>query len=371
MALKSFYSLTPAEIRALEGKTVCVQEKVAMPHIWIRLDENGVTFLRDRKPVTEIDLMLDDTYGRIKEDFFDTMLDDETIGRILNLCGPCELKMFYLFDAKPFYMEYNFLYKAAKRYFISDIWLLSPDADKSRKFEYIDKIVDIVDWTSLASMNMLTFTWTTDDSELREKRQSGYDMIFEVLRSHAGERVGTISHKGYNSVLGFVVKSGNNAWQITNMEYLGDPYDESHAEIRKAVLSDFIEKVLSDKDFLNSLPLFIDGRKERKYTADRIYLDVMQKAFLHYIGSTDLINEKQYKPEDLRPQIPQTFGYISSIDMSMITNDSVRVVCQYNKVMQELLRLLIHTFYRINSYTFYSFNEFETKKISDFILLFS
>ena len=371
MALNNFHFLTPNQIRALEGKTVCVQEKVAMPHIWIRVDNTGVYFLRNRAPITDIDAILDDTYSKIKEDFFEPVMDDSTIEKILKLCGPCDLKIFYLPNEKPLYMEYNYLYKIGKRYFISDVWFFNPDIDKTKKFEYIDKIVDIIDWSDMCSLNMLIFTWTKNDTDLYNKYTSGYEMIYEILRAEAGERVGTLSHKGYNSVLGFIVKTENTAWQITNMEYLDDPYDKEHAGIRKEVLSDFIEKVLSDKDFMSTLPLFIDGRKEKKYSADRIYLDVIQKLFLHYIASTDLITEKQYKPEDLMPQIPSTFNYISSIDMSMITNDNVKVACQYNKVMQELLRLLIHTFYRINAYTFYDFNEFETKKISDFLFLFS
>ena len=107
----SFYSQNPDQVKALTGRPVCIQEKVAMPHVWIRIDATGVYFLRDHKPITEIDSILDDTYSKIKEDFFEPIMDDSTIEKILKLCGPCDLKIFYLPNEKPFYMEYNYLYK--------------------------------------------------------------------------------------------------------------------------------------------------------------------------------------------------------------------------------------------------------------------
>ena len=157
-------------------------------------------------------------------------------------------------------------------------------------------------------------------------------------------------------------------WQDTNCEYIRKSHDEKHSEYRKKVLSDFIDKVLSDKEFMATLPLFIDGRKEKHYSSEQIYLDVMQRVFVQYVNNTDLFVDTTIEYTDL---MPQYVGKVGSLDMTMITNDNVRVICQYQKLMQEVLRLLIHTFYRINSYTFYRFNEFETKKISDFILFFA
>ena len=168
-----------------------------------------------------------------------------------------------------------------------------------------------------------------------------------------------------------MLRYSNQVRQISNDDYSHEFIDKSHSDIRAVVLSDFIEKVLSDEHFMNTLPLFIDGRKEKNYSSEQIYLDVIQKMFLYYIENTSLINNNQYKPEDFRPQLPEYINYISSLDIDLITNDTVKVICSYNRTMRELLRLLIHNFYRINAYTFYNFNEFETKKISDFLFLFS
>ena len=124
----------------------------------------------------------------------------------------------------------------------------------------------------------------------------------------------------------------------------------------------------SDKEYLKTLPLFIDGRKTMNYSDEQIYIDVMQKVFLQYINVSDFVKDSGYTEEDLTPP---HIGKSGDLDMSMITNDTVYAACKYSKRIQALLKLLIHTFYRIKSYTFYSFNEFETKKISDFLMLFS
>lgn len=365
--MKYIYNITPKDIVAVEGKPFCVQEKVEMPHVWIRVKDGKAVMLRDKKPITDIDFILDDTYRMIKEDFLDIFMDDKTIEKIIKLCGPCDLKIFYLLDEKPLHIEYKYLYNNAVNYLLSDIWLLDSKADKLKKFEYIDEIVNIVDWGSLISLNMKTGIWTDRVTEIVREylaySKSGNDMMFKLT-----DGAGTISHKGYNSTYGFVLKTGENKWQDANWEYIRESHDEKHSEYRKKVLSDFIDKVLSDKDYMATLPLFIDGRKEKHYSNEQIYLDTIQRVFVQYINNTDLFVNTDMKYTDL---MPQHIGKVGSLDMSMLTNDNARVICQYKKLMQEVLRLLIHTFYRINSYTFYNFDEFETKKISDFVLLFS
>lgn len=363
--MKYIYNITSKDIAAAEGKSFCVQEKVEMPHVWIRVKDGKAVILRDKKPITDIDFILDDTYRIIKEDFLDIFMDDETVEKIIKLCGACDLKVFYLLDEKPLHIDYKDLYKNAVNYFLSDIWLLDNKVDKSKKFEYIDEIVNIIDWSSLISLNMKVGVWTDNITDIVNEyhNKAGTDLLFKLTNG-----TDTVSHKNYDSVYGFVLKVGEIKWQYANYEYTRKTYSEEHSVYRKKVLSDFIDKVLSDKKYMASLPLFIDGRKEKNYSSEQIYLDVIQRVFVHYINNTDLFVKNDIKYTDL---MPQHIGKVGSLDMSMLTNDNVRVICQYKKIMQEVLRLLIHTFYRINSYTFYNFNEFETKKISDFILLFS
>ena len=364
--MKYIYNITDKDIKSAEGKLFCIQEKVELPHIWIRITETKAYILRDKKPITDIDRILDDTYHTIKDDFLDTYIDEKVCKKITDLYGPCDLKIFYLLDEKPLHTEYNYLYKKPVKYLLSDIWLLDEKADKSKKFRYLDEITDIINWKCFISLNMKVGIWdeivTNTIREYLAYNKSGSDTIFELAKG------GTISHKNYISTCGFILKSGENQWQYTNIEYLRNPSNKEHSEYRKKVLVDFIDKVLSDKDYIATLPLFIDGRRERNYSEEKIYLDLIQRVFVHYINKTDFFINSELKPEDL---MPMHYGIVGSLDITMITNDNARVICQYNKLMQEVLRLLIHTFYRINSYTFYDFNEFETKKISDFILLFS
>lgn len=361
--MKYISEIRPCDIVAAEGKPYCIQEKVEMPHVWIRVKDGKAVILRDKKPITDVDFILDDTYRIIKEDFLDTFIDDAVAEKIIKLCGPCELKVFYLLDEKPLHTEYKYLYNNAVKYLLSDIWMLDNTADRPKRFEYIDKIVSIVDCHSLISLNMKTGIWTDRVTNIVREYKLENDMISELT-----DNSGTISHKEYNFAYGFVLKVGENKWQAVNVEYLRTPHNEEHSEYRKKVLSDFIDKVLSDKDYMATLPLFIDGRKEKHYSNEQIYLDTIQRVFVHYINNTDLFVNTDMKYTDL---MPLHIGKVGSLDMSMLTNDNARVICQYKKLMQEVLRLLIHTFYRINSYTFYNFNEFETKKISDFVLLFS
>lgn len=363
--LKSLKDIKSEDIKYAEGKRVCIQEKVDMPHIWIRLQNGEAILLHDRKPVNDVDRILDSTYNEIYDDLITMFLDKETVDKVTDFTGPCEIKVFYMLNEQPLHINYRNLYKQAFHYFISDIWFIDGTDKKDKRFDYIDKIVDTVNCPLMRSLNMYVTDWDESFTEKVNSYCKDQITLFE-LTNHAP----TISHYNYISTLGFVIKAGDCIWQQVNKEFLGwsEGEKKAHAETRKEVLSDFIEKVLSDKEFMNSLPLFIDGRKEKKYSEERIYIDVMQRAFLQYVNSSDFIKEKNFKPEDLMPLHVGTTG---NLDMSLVTNDNVYVICQFNPLMQELLRLLIHTFYRIKSYTFYSFNEFETKKISDFMMLFS
>ena len=354
------------DLKYAQGRQVCIQEKMDMPHIWVRIStEGGAVILRDRKPIDSVDRILDNTYGILQDDLIGLCFSAETVESITKLCGPCELKIFYLLAEQPLHMEYKYLHNNAVNYFLSDIWFLDDDVDRTYRFAYLDDIADIVDSPSFRSLNLIVRDWDEPftDELMRFWPNINSDAMFELTK-HAP----TVSHKNYISVMGFVIKTGEKAWQCPNIEYLQSSSDTVRSECRKKVLEDFIERILSDKEYLKTLPLFIDGRKAMNYSDEQIYIDVMQKVFLQYINVSDFVKDSGYTEEDLTPPY---IGKSSDLDMSMITNDAVYAACKYSKRMQALLKLLIHTFYRIKSYSFYSFNEFETKKISDFLMLFS
>ena len=353
------------DLKYAQGKQMCIQEKMDMPHVWVRISKEGAVILRDRKPIDSIDRILDSTYKVLQDDLIGLCLTEKTAEKITEKYGPCELKIFYLLDDVPLHTEYRSLFKNAVNYFLSDIWFLDDDADRTCRFAYLDDIVDMVDSSSFRSLNLIVRDWDESftDELMRFWSNINADALFELTK-HAP----TVSHKNYISVVGFVIKAGEKAWQCPNIEYLQSSFDTVRSECRKKVLEDFIERVLSDKEYLKTLPLFIDGRKTMNYSDEQIYIDVMQKVFLQYINVSDFVKDSGYTEEDLTPP---HIGKSGDLDMSMITNDAVYAACKYSKRMQALLKLLIHTFYRIKSYTFYSFNEFETKKISDFLMLFS
>lgn len=353
------------DLKYAQGRQMCIQEKMDMPHVWVRVSKEGAVILRDRKPIDSVDRILDSTYKILQDDLIGVCLTEKTAEKITEKYGPCELKIFYLLDDVPLHTEYRYLFKNAVNYFLSDIWFLDDDADRTYRFTYLDDIADMVDSPSFRSLNLIVRDW--DESFTDELMgfwpNINSDALFELTK-HAS----TVSHKNYISVVGFVIKAGEKAWQCPNIEYLQYSSDTVRSECRKKVLEDFIERVLSDKEYLKTLPLFIDGRKTMNYSDERIYIDVMQKVFLQYINVSDFVKDSGYTEEDLTPP---HIGKSGDLDMSRITNDAVYAACKYSKRMQALLKLLIHTFYRIKSYTFYSFNEFETKKISDFLMLFS
>lgn len=353
------------DLKYAQNRQVCIQEKMDMPHVWVRVSKEGAVILRDRKPIDSIDRILDSTYKVLQDDLIGLCLTEKLAEKIAEKYGPCELKIFYLLDDVPLRTEYRYLFKNAVNYFLSDIWFLDDDADKIHRFAYLDDIADIVDSPSFRSLNLIVRDWDESftDELMRFWPNINADALFELTK-HAP----TVSHKNYISVVGFVIKAGEKVWQCPNIEYLQSSSDTAHSECRKKVLEDFIERVLSDKEYLKTLPLFIDGRKTMNYSDEQIYIDVMQKVFLQYINVSDFVKDSGYTEEDLTPP---HIGKSNDLDMSMITNDAVYAACKYSKRMQALLKLLIHTFYRIKSYTFYSFNEFETKKISDFLMLFS
>lgn len=353
------------DFKYAQGRQMCIQEKMDMPHVWVRVSKEGAVILRDRKPIDSIDRILDSTYKILQDDLIGLCLTEKTTERITEKYGPCELKIFYLLDDVPLHTEYRYLFKNAVNYFLSDIWFLDDDADRTCRFTYLDDIADMIDSPSFRSLNLTVRDWDESftDELMRFWPNINADAMFELTK-HAP----TVSHKNYISVVGFVIKAGEKAWQCPNIEYLQSSSDTVRSGCRKKVLEDFIERVLSDKEYLKTLPLFIDGRKTMNYSDEQIYIDVMQKVFLQYINVSDFVKDSGYTEEDLTPP---HIGKSSDLDMSMITNDAVYAACKYSKRMQALLKLLIHTFYRIKSYTFYSFNEFETKKISDFLMLFS
>ena len=364
--MNSINNIGQKDLKYAQGRQMCIQEKMDMPHVWVRISkEGGAVILRDRKPIDSVDRILDSTYKVLQDDLIGLCLSENAVEKIVELCGPCELKIFYLLDDAPLHTEYRYLFKNAANYFLSDIWFLDSDVDRTHRFTYIDTISEIVDSPSFKSLNLIVREWDDffTDEMMRFWPNINSDAIFEFTK-HAP----TISHKNYISTVGFIIKVGDKAWEHVNVDYLESPSDATRSECRKKVLEDFIEKVLSDKEYIGTLPLFIDGRKTMNYSMEQIYIDVMQKVFLQYINVSDFVKDSGYTEEDLTPPY---IGKNSELDMSMITNDSTYAACKYSKKMQALLKLLIHTFYRIKSYSFYSFNEFETKKISDFLMLFS
>lgn len=364
--MNNINNIEQKDLKYAQGRQVCIQEKMDMPHVWVRVSkESGAVILRDRKPIDLIDRILDSTYKVLQDDLIGLCLTEKTVEKITEKYGLCELKIFYLLDDVPLHTEYRYLFKNAVNYFLSDIWFLDDDADRTYRFAYLDDIADMVDNPSFRSLNLIVRDWDESftDELMRFWPNINADALFELTK-HAP----TVSHKNYISVVGFIIKTGEKAWQCPNIEYLQSSSDTVRSECRKKVLEDFIEKVLSDKEYIGTLPLFIDGRKTINYSMEQIYIDVMQKVFLQYINVSDFVKDSGYTEEDLTPPY---IGKISELDMSMITNDSTYAACKYSKKMQALLKLLIHTFYRIKSYSFYSFNEFETKKISDFLMLFS
>jgi hypothetical protein len=360
------------------GKPLVVQEKFDTCDFWARISENNVSLLNKGRELTEVDYFLNSLYNDV-EVMLESYLTDYDRKKLVEKYGEFDLHIFYFPSDKPRHTEYP---NMNKHIVLSDIWFKDPKALKlGHKFMILEDVAKVMNLET-ATLNVIevthgvavaVFNYINEEEywSLQETCEYFIDRdhnCFKLCREFTSDR--HTFNGDISKTYGIILKLDSHVWQIPINEYKRLPYDSMHTQYRDIILHDFVSEMLIDNPvFIDSVKRVYKNAKDAGLNPNRCYFTAMEYSFLQYINRTDVFKKYRIEPTDL---MPVHYGYTSDIMFTMITDEpTIYMICKHNALMKEVLRLLVYTFYNINHKTFHIFNEFETRAISKFLLIFS
>jgi hypothetical protein len=369
MSLKNLKNVDIKSFSKNIGKPFAVQEKFNTPDFWIRISENGMYMMKQRKPVTYMDLFLNRDYHDV-ELLLNSKLGKDGCKRICSLIeedyglqGGCDIRIFYIPVAKPIHIDYSLVYDNGYNMFLGDIWTKAPLSGISDKIELMENIANIL---NIPTVTIREFDCTEGFCKTLQDYLKGYisssDMFAELIGSDM-----TVSGLDFESCGGLILKNNISMWQFTCMDFDRIPYNEMHGKYRDIVLHDFVQEILMDDNFIQKAREFYDKYFTESKDMEKSYINLISFAFLIYINKTQIFTKYSIDAEDL---MPVYYGYAGKAYIDLVNIPTVTMACKYNPLMSALLRMLANTFYYINFHTFSIFNEFETRAISKFVSIY-
>lgn len=129
---------------------------------------------------------------------------------------------------------------------------------------------------------------------------------------------------------------------------------------RDTVLKSFVNTI-ANYTILNNINV------EDIFKHSNTYIDRISDLFICYIEHTSLFNKYSFDPEDL---LPPHIGYIGDVDLDIIPNQNVKILCMHNEVNKNIFRLLLHTFSRnISENKFSSFSDDDKIFLNNLMIL--
>ena len=175
----------------------------------------------------------------------------------------------------------------------------------------------------------------------------------------------TPSHLSCYSVEGLILRSCESriTYQITVNDVNSHEVDKNTKLIyRDTVLQSLVNTIQTKKEGYS-----LQGFMPFIYKNDMTYVDKVSNLFLFYIENTDLFSKYSFDPEDL---LPPHIGYIGDVDLDIIPNQNVKILCMHNEVNKNIFRLFLHTFSRnLSENKFSSFVDEDRKFLNELVIL--
>ena len=175
----------------------------------------------------------------------------------------------------------------------------------------------------------------------------------------------TCSTLYYNDIEGLILRSCKSkiTYQITVNDVNSHEVDKNTKLIyRDTVLQSLVNTIQTKKEGYS-----LQGFMPFIYKNDMTYVDKISNLFLFYIENTDLFSKYSFDPEDL---LPPHIGYIGDVDLDIIPNQNVKILCMHNEVNKNIFRLFLHTFSRnLSENKFSSFVDEDRKFLNELVIL--
>lgn len=370
--IKEFKNISPEELEVLYNEGFTVQEKLDMYYFRVEITKVGAIAMKGstENVISDIDCITNTMYKDICN-FVDNVINPVR-NDIITEYGEIRLGFFYNPKQRYHIIDYNkHNPELAEKFILSDAYPYDKDIIPS-----LSRIPNLSKYGKL--MTYLKLYGTNDEMYCSDEEysfvssyhtQRDIDAVKKAISTYLeSPSWSTLSYlvswfrpiTGLKStdVEGFIIRSKNKniIYQITVNNVNTQEVDKSTKLVyRDTVLQSFIN--------------VINGRANTiiNNTNARTYVDKISSLFLFYIETTDLFSKYSFDPEDL---LPPHIGYIGDVDLDIIPNQNVKILCMHNEVNKNIFRLLLHTFSRnVSDNKFSSFTAEDQKYLKDLTIL--
>lgn len=345
----------------LEGKPLVIQEKLDTVSFWLHISENNVQIV-DRgkcKYLNEVDYFLNSLYHEV-EDLIYRYINESKREKFIEKYGEFDIQVFY-FPASTIYHTFYPNYLNEEYIVISDIWISNFNTFNGNKFELLEKVAnEIFGGTRTTTLDIIK----CDEIFINLLKKYKADEISDLEFAKGITDEAKTMNMLMNSTYGLLIRTNTNIWQIPILNYERIPYDDIHSQYRDIILHDFVNELCENSEYAISIKQIYEANKAKTYNNNLAYINAMAFAFLCYINKTDVFKKYYIEPNDI---LPVHYGFVPNVSFDMLDDITVQTICKHNLLMQAVLKLLVHTFFNINSNTFKIFNELETRAISNLI----
>ena len=340
--LKNLLSLSKDELNSILHNPITIYEKLDLIYFKVEITKKKIFIYKTPyfKCIDSVDILCNSIYKDINQ-FVDTLSDFSL--KILEIIGECKIGFFYMPDLQTKVINYYTWNKT--KFILSDLYT----KDKSKN--NIDVLYSIIETITEPVPKIGNYVYT--DLEINKMQDSIVNSNLQTLVSLLLKT--NVSYTGLpiSEIEGIVIISNNKKYQI-QINNTKPNIDKSITKIyRDTVLTDFIHIILTDSEYINTVCYIHDS-----------YVSLICELFSEYINRTELFTKFDIEPVDLEP--PHV-GYIGSMDIDNIPVSTARILCKYNKLSENILKILLYCFRNINIKKYNKFNERDINLLQWFI----
>ena len=368
--IKEFKNISPEELQALYDEGFTVQEKLDMYYFRVEITKVGAFAMKGstENVISDIDCI---TNTMLKDicNFVDTVINPVR-NDIITEYGELRVGFFYNPKQRYHIIDYSKLNPAlAGKFILSDTYAYNgnviPSVSKYGKLMTYLKLYSTNDEMH-CSEDELAFnsSYFTIDKVKRNMEEYLKSPSWPTLAYLIGN-FKPITGLKPTDVEGFIIRSKNKniIYQITVNNVNNQEVDKSTKLVyRDTVLQSLVNTIQTKKEGYS-----LQGFMPFIYKNDMTYVDKVSNLFLFYIENTDLFSKYSFDPEDL---LPPHIGYIGDVDLDIIPNQNVKILCMHNEVNKNIFRLFLHTFSRnLSENKFSSFVDEDRKFLNELVIL--
>jgi len=316
MAIKTYKEIDSEILHSLCGKRYSVYEKLDMVYFKIKHTDNGA-FLYNRKgkEITIVDRICNSMWETIYNDVVKPLGTEENT----NLKG-CEIGLFYLPVHKTKVIDYQHL--PEKSYYFSDFKAYSTYVPTLKHpYENFDSPL-IIDTNILYERDLVDLGRVDLSNAEKASMLIGSDTTF------SGNDIDNI--EGVVVTFNDALSKKPISFQIPIVDTKVDIDKFTKSVYRELILTDFANITLSDSNVVYSALHDNDN-----------YVSAICDLFNHYMNNTDVFFKNAIESEDL---LPPHVGYMGDICIDMLNNVNTKLICKYDQVAKNVLRMLLMTF---------------------------